>query len=132
VHITEADVERARELRKRIAAAFDAPSESSAVAILNGLVAELGTPPQLELQEESWEFRSWPVDPPGLDTAVAIGAIGLLEAIRDLGWRRLGRCAGSPCRCVYVDRSRNRSRRFCCTLCADRVAQASYRRRRAR
>ena len=44
---------------------------------------------------------------------------------------RFGRCAGTPCRCAFVDRSRNRTRRYCCsTLCADRVAQAHYRARK--
>src|SRR3954453_21209776 len=41
------EVERARELRGRIASAFDA-DEAEAVEILNGLVGELGTPPRLE------------------------------------------------------------------------------------
>ena len=76
------------------------------------------------------KLRAWPREE-SLDAAAARAALGLLEAIRDLGWQRFGRCAGEPCRCAFVDRSRNRSRRYCCELCADRVAQASYRRRKA-
>ena len=129
--VEEADVPRARAFRSRIESVFDAGSEGEAVAILNALAAELGTPPRLERAGDGWEIRSWPVHPPGLDTGVGLAAVGLLEAIRDLGFERFGRCAGTPCRCVYVDRSRNRRRRFCCELCADRVAQASYRRRRS-
>ena len=60
----------------------------------------------------------------------AYATAGLLEALRDLGWQRFGRCAGAPCRCAFVDRSRNRTRRYCCSLCADRVAQAQYRARK--
>jgi predicted RNA-binding Zn ribbon-like protein len=56
--------------------------------------------------------------------------MSLLEAIRDDGWDRFGICAGAPCCCVFVDRSKNRSRRFCSDLCADRVAQALHRERR--
>jgi predicted RNA-binding Zn ribbon-like protein len=50
-------------------------------------------------------------------------------AIQTEGWERFGVCDALPCRCVYIDRSRNRSRRYCCQLCADRVAAAAYRER---
>ena len=54
----------------------------------------------------------------------------VLEAIRAHGWDRFGICDALPCRCVFVDRSRNRSRRYCCDLCADRATQAAARARR--
>jgi predicted RNA-binding Zn ribbon-like protein len=57
--------------------------------------------------------------------------IRLLEALRDLGWSRVGRCNGLPSSFAFIDRSRNRSRRYCCELCSDRVAQANARARRA-
>jgi predicted RNA-binding Zn ribbon-like protein len=128
--VSEGDIPRARALRERLARAFDAPTEEEAVAALNDLVSEVGTPPRLERDDGRWGLRAWPSEE-SLDAAVARAALGLLEAIRDLGWARFGRCAGEPCRCAFVDRSRNRSRRYCCELCADRVAQAAYRRRKA-
>ena len=67
---------------------------------------------------------------PVADSLAATTAMSLLEAIRDDGWERFGICAGAPCCCVFVDRSKNRTRRFCCSLCADRVAQSLYRARR--
>jgi predicted RNA-binding Zn ribbon-like protein len=128
--VSDADVERARELRSRLTAAFDATTQGEAVEALNALVEEWGTPPRLERDAKSWAFRSWPDESEGLAFLAPYAALGLLDVIRADGWERFGRCAGSPCRCVYIDRSRNRSRRFCCDLCADRVAQADYRRRR--
>jgi predicted RNA-binding Zn ribbon-like protein len=130
--VTDRDVDRARELRARFDRVFDAKDEMEAADLLNELAREYATPPQLERDGTSWRLRSWPDEREGLDAAAAYGTAGLLEALRDLGWRRFGRCAGSPCRCAFVDRSRNRSRRYCCTLCADRVAQAHYRERRKR
>ena len=56
-------------------------------------------------------------------------AAALLVAIQTEGWERFGVCDALPCRCVYLDRSRNRSRRYCCQLCADRIAAAAYRER---
>jgi predicted RNA-binding Zn ribbon-like protein len=127
--VKTADFERARELRSRFAEVFDASSEDEAAALVNALVGELGTPPQLERDDGGWRLRYWPDEPAGLEAVAAYAAAGLLEALRDLGWSRFGRCAGSPCRCAFVDRSRSGTRIYCCTLCADRVAQAEYRRR---
>src|SRR5215472_15485099 len=56
--VSDADVARARELRSRLTAAFDAATQAEAVAALNGLVEESGTPPRLERDAESWVFRS--------------------------------------------------------------------------
>lgn len=124
------DVARFRRLRTRLEHVFDAGSEDEAVALLNELVTEYGVPPRLERDGRRWRFRAWPDEREGLRAGAALAAYGLLEAVREHGWDRLGRCAGSPCRCVYVDRTRNNSRRFCCVLCADRVAQANLRSRR--
>ncbi len=124
------DVDRVRALRARFEDVFDAKDESEAVDLLNELALEHGTPPQLERANGEWRLRTWPDEREGLAAAAAYATAGLLEALRDLGWERFGRCAGTPCRCAFVDRSRNRTRRYCCTLCADRVAQAHYRARK--
>jgi predicted RNA-binding Zn ribbon-like protein len=121
------DVPRAQELRALLTSVFDAPGEARAVALLNDLVAELATPPYLERLDGNWRIRSWPDEAEGLDAAVAYAAVGLQETIRDAGFECLGRCDGAPCRCVYVDRTRNRTRRYCCHWCANRVAQARHR-----
>jgi predicted RNA-binding Zn ribbon-like protein len=128
--VDDGDVERLRGLRARFAAVFDAAGEDEAAALLNDLVREYGTPPQLERADGGWRVRAWPDEGEGLSAAAAFAAVGLLEALRDLGFGRFGRCAGSPCRCAYVDRSRNKSRLYCCEACSNRVAQASSRRRR--
>src|SRR6185312_13306290 len=104
--------------------------EEEAASRLNALAREHGIPPVLERDGGSWRLRSWPDESAGLPAAAAYATAGLLAAFQQLGWARFGRCAGAPCRCAYVDRSRNRSRRYCCTLCADRVAQAQYRSRK--
>ena len=129
--VGDADVQRLRDLRARFDAVFDAAGEGDAAAMLNELVRDYGTPPQLERDDGGWRLRSWPAESEGLAAAAAFAAVGLLEALRDLGWERFGRCAGSPCRCAFVDRSRNRSRRYCCQLCSNRIAQAGSRARRA-
>ena len=126
----ENDVDRVRALRSRLDKVFDARDEDEAAALLNELGREHGLPPQLERTAAGWRLRTWPDEREGLAAVAAFATAGLLTAFHDLGWRRFGRCAGAPCRCAFVDRSRNRARRYCCGLCADRVAQAQYRKRK--
>ena len=124
----ESDLRRLRALRRRVRSVFEAASEKEAVEILNGLLTD--AVPQLRPGPGGWAFffearRE-------RDLADRLGprvAAALLEAIRSDGWERFGICDALPCRCVFVDRSRNRSRRYCSQLCADRVAAAAYRRR---
>jgi predicted RNA-binding Zn ribbon-like protein len=121
------DLPRVRALRASLRAAFEAGAEEAAVAALNGVLEESCARPQFERADGGWTL-AW-TGPP-VDVLAATTAMSLLEAIRDDGRDRFGICAGAPCCCVFVDRSKNRSRRFCSDLCADRIAQAAHRARR--
>ena len=121
------DVAEVRALRDSLRVAFTARTEEAAVRELNGVLRRSAARPQFERAGKQWRVE-WVG---GLaDRSGSVTAMSLLEAIRDDGWERFGICAGAPCCCVFVDRSRNRSRRFCSQLCADRVAQALHRERR--
>jgi predicted RNA-binding Zn ribbon-like protein len=56
-------------------------------------------------------------------------AAALVAAVDSSGLSRFGICAGPPCTCVFVDRTRNHRRRFCSDRCNDRMAQVAHRRR---
>ena len=124
------ELEALRSLRTRVQAAWDAPGDDEAVALLNAMLADAGTHPALVRDDGgAWAFR-W--DAAGLPASAFAGGLcasALLDEIRRHGRRRLGTCAGAPCRCAFVDRSRSRTRKYCCDLCADRVNQAARRRR---
>ena len=127
---TENDLPRVRRVRDRLRRAFEARDEAEAVEALNAVVRRGRAVPQLAAADGGWTFR---YAPSGVDPATYLAAeagVALLDVIRTDGWNRFGLCAASPCCCVYVDRSRNRSRRYCCEFCADRASQAAYRRRR--
>jgi predicted RNA-binding Zn ribbon-like protein len=120
------DLTHARALRDALRAAFTARDEATAVRALNGVLAGSAAKPQFARSGKEWGVR-WVGRVS--DSVATATAMSLLEAIRDDGWGRFGICAGAPCCCVFVDRSKNRSRRFCSDLCADRVAQALHRAR---
>jgi len=58
-------------------------------------------------------------------------ATGLAVVLGTDMYKRLGVCTASRCDRVYVDVSRNGTRRFCSTACQNRVKAAAFRARRA-
>ena len=56
--------------------------------------------------------------------------MGLTMAFLDLGPGRFGTCADDGCTGVFLDTSRNQSRRFCSDRCATRANVAALRSRR--
>jgi predicted RNA-binding Zn ribbon-like protein len=121
------DVAELRALRGSLRAAFTADTEDEAVRKLNAVLRKSVARPQFVRDGEEWRVE-WSGRLP--EAIASATAMALLEAIRADGWDRFGICAGAPCCCVFVDRSKNKSRRFCSGLCADRVAQALHRERR--
>ncbi len=126
----EGDLAPLRAMRDRLRSAFGAPDEAAAVEALNGLAREAGAIPQLERKNGGWGFRYGSGRRSLVDELAGRTSVALLGVIEEGGWSRFGLCAASPCCCVFVDRSRNRSRRYCCHYCADRATQAAARSRR--
>lgn len=127
----DADVGWLRALRGRLADAWDAVDEDAAVSALNAILAEASAQPWLARRDGHAAFR---YDRPGLPIrkfADALAARALLDEIARGGWPRFGRCEAGPCRCVFIDRTRSKVRRYCGRLCADRAAHQAFRRRRA-
>jgi predicted RNA-binding Zn ribbon-like protein len=127
----ERELRALRSLRSSLRDAWDAPTDDEAVERLNAMLRECPARPRLvHDDEDGWAFR-W--DPPGTPASAftpALAAAAVLEEIRVHGRTRLGVCEGDPCRCVYVDGSKNLSRRYCSVQCTNRVGQAAARKRR--
>jgi predicted RNA-binding Zn ribbon-like protein len=58
-------------------------------------------------------------------------AMAVADVVRAGALDRLHRCAAAGCDDVLVDLTKNASRRFCDTSCANREHAAAYRARRA-
>ena len=72
-----------------------------------------------------WRLHHHPVDADLVPMWTSICAEGLARMIGAGHADRLGTCAGPECDRVFVDLSKNASRRFCSTTCQNRVKAAA-------
>jgi len=106
--------------------------EDDAVARLNGLLREAGALPQL-VKHDEWDYHLHATAPeaPLAERMAVEAAMALTDVVRQKELSRLQTCAAETCHDVLVDLSKNRSRRFCSTSCANRTNVAAYRARRS-
>lgn len=121
-----------RELRARLRAVFDAPSDREAALRVNALLAGSGALPQLTAHDgEPWHLHFSPPGAPLATRLAAESAMGLAGVLRSGGFERMSTCADETCGDVFVDASRNRSRRYCDPdTCGNRANVAAHRARR--
>jgi predicted RNA-binding Zn ribbon-like protein len=130
-HATERDLRTVHQLRERVTEAMDSRDEGAAAELLTRAADSIDFRPRVVTGPGGTrELRFGPPPEDGLAAFAATIVMGLMQLLVDGGWGRIGRCAGDPCCCVFVDRTRNGSRRFCCQLCSDRINQANTRKRR--
>ena len=128
--VDQRELRALRSLRSSLRGAWEAPTEEATVDALNALLDGSSARPRLAREEDGWAYR-WDTPKARASAfAPALAASALLEEIRDHGRARLGVCDAGPCRCVYLDRSKNLNRRYCSVQCANRSSQAAARRRR--
>jgi predicted RNA-binding Zn ribbon-like protein len=95
---------------------------------VNALLAQTGARPALDRHDgEGWHLHFH-----GRDDSIVTGwaagcATGLAVVVGSSLHGRLGVCSADRCDRVYVDTSRNGSRRFCSTACQNRVKAAAFR-----
>ncbi len=101
-----------------------------AAELVNAMLAEAGALPQLVRHDGlDWHIHAVPGDAP-LDRRIVVEtAMAMVDVIRTDELSRLSLCADDRCGGLVLDLSRNRSRRFCSTTCANRNAVAAYRAR---
>jgi predicted RNA-binding Zn ribbon-like protein len=104
-----------------------------AAELVNAMLAEADALPQLVRHDElDWHIHAVPADAP-LDRRVVVEtAMAMVDVIRTDELSRLSLCDDDRCAGLVLDLSRNRSRRFCSTTCANRNAVAAYRARARR
>ncbi len=126
-----AELDSVRALRSRLERLWEL-DEDDAVALVNGLLRDASALPQL-VRHDGWDYHVHATSPdaPLADRMAVEAAMAMIDVIRSKELDRLRVCAAGDCRDVMVDLSKNRSRRFCDTTCANRTNVAAFRARRA-
>jgi predicted RNA-binding Zn ribbon-like protein len=125
------DVATVQVLRGRLREIFTAPSTEAAAGLVNTLVAAVNATPRLTDHDgHGWHMHYFAphaalADHLAAELGMALGLI-LMAGERE----RLRRCEAPDCARVFVDLSRNRSRRYCDSrTCGNRMHVAAYRAR---
>jgi predicted RNA-binding Zn ribbon-like protein len=125
----EAELAALRALRPVLRELLTADRDRAA-ELVNAMLADAGALPQLVRHDGlDWHIHAVPRGAP-LDRRIVVeSAMAMVDVIRADELSRLSVCADARCGGLVLDLSRNRSRRFCSTICANRNAVAAYRAR---
>jgi predicted RNA-binding Zn ribbon-like protein len=97
---------------------------------VNALLVRTGARPELERHDgQPWHLHFHAADNSLPDGWAAGCATGLAVVLGGELYDRLGVCTAPRCDRVYVDTSRNGTRRYCSTSCQNRVKTAAFRAR---
>ncbi len=120
-------------LRSGLRAAFEAAEVPAAARVLNPMMAQAGAVAALvtDLATPSGAGLTHGASAEGLRALEIRLPVAVAQRIAARGVSSLGSCGSDPCRCVFVDRTRAGTRRYCCGWCNDRAAARAYRRRKA-
>ena len=128
---TEDDLGAIRKLRKQLSDAFFAGSPEATVEHLNRLLRRAKSRPYMSAHDGTWHWHYVDQDAPLAERVAVLCAMGLATLIADLGPERLGVCHADDCEAVFVDVSRNKSRRYCDDTCSTRTHVAAHRARKS-
>jgi predicted RNA-binding Zn ribbon-like protein len=126
---TRAEVDAVRATRPRLRELLTADRDE-AVELVNNMLAEAQAVPRLVRHDEyDWHVHAIDYQRPLATRILVETAMAMIDLIRADEMSRLDICADHTCDGVVLDLSRNRSKRFCSTPCANRNAVAAYRQR---
>ena len=105
---------------------LDRGALDTAAGRVNDLLAAHSAQPHLAKEDGQWRLHHHPVDAALVPMVTAICAEGLARVIGAGDARRLGTCESDDCDRVFLDESKNSSRRFCSLSCQNRVKAAAF------
>lgn len=123
------EIDAVRKLRESIREIIESGDEDLAAQRVNSLLDAYGATPRLSTHSGHPHLHFEPVRSAMVCWLGAITAMGLASVIVEHGVDRFGVCGAANCNDVYIDTSRNRSRRHCSNTCSTREAVAAYRKR---
>lgn len=128
--LTDEDLRAFQRLRDELGGVFSAADEQAAARAINSVLDLSGSVPRL--YDHAGSHPHLHFSAPGSSLVRRIGASSAMELallLSDGGLSRFGFCADHNCVDVFVDESKNRSRRYCSDGCSNRSAVAAHRAR---
>lgn len=126
-----AELAAVRGIRPRLRSMLLASRDDMAAEI-NAVLGEIRLTPRLVRHDDvDWHLHGVADDRPLPERMLVETAMALIDVIRADEGSRISVCADDTCEALALDLSRNRSKRYCSTTCANRNAVAAYRARRA-
>jgi predicted RNA-binding Zn ribbon-like protein len=103
-----------------------------AVAEVNTMLRLAHASPHLARHDElDWHLHATEPDAPLAERIRVEAALALVDVIRSGATDRLGVCAADDCDGLFIDLSRNGSKRFCTVRCGNRMNVDAYRQRKS-
>ena len=129
--LTVTDLDAVRGLRAALRAIWTAEQVEVATGRLNALFASLRATPQVNADGASQVTLTLLPNAGStlLERLALASAMEMVTLLQQYGQTRLRACDAAPCRDVFVDTSRNHTRRFCSERCANRYNIAAFRER---
>lgn len=126
-------LERIREVRARLRRLWDV-DRRGAVPLVNQMLADGEALPRLVIHDDyDWHIHATSDESPLATRILVEAAMAFVDVIRADEYDRVRICAADDCSGVYVDYSKNGSKRYCDTgNCGNRMNVNAYRRRKAR
>ena len=127
----EAELEAVRRARTRLRELWLLPRDEL-VAPVNALLERLHAVPRLVRHDDlDWHLHATPQEAPLADRILVEAVLALVDVVRSDETARLRPCAADDCEGLFVDLSRNGSKRFCSVRCGNRMNMVAFRERRA-
>jgi predicted RNA-binding Zn ribbon-like protein len=122
-----------RGIRPRLRALWDV-DRVGAVDLVNGMLQDGRALPRLVIHDDyDWHIHATRDDAPLATRIMVEAAMAFVDVIRSDEYDRVRICSADDCDAVYIDYSKNGSKRYCDTgNCGNRMNVNAYRRRRAR
>jgi predicted RNA-binding Zn ribbon-like protein len=128
---TFANLEAVRLLRETLRSIWNAETINAATESLNRLFASIRATPYIMEGTADTIHLTFAAEPQHsfMERLTLASALDMVRLLQTHGLGRLRHCDSAPCHDVFIDTSRNRTRRFCDDRCASRYNVAAFRER---
>jgi len=127
--LSDPDLAAIASLARHIRAVVESTTDDEAVTRLNTLLTCCSPVPRVTNHDGELHLHYSPDTAALVDQLGATVAMGMAQVVCRYGRERLGICGAGDCADVFVDTSRNRSRRYCSETCASRTTVSAFRAR---